>query len=81
MAMLSCNVQRSAPHRAMEGGEAPLHVQGKACQQQLVHDLMVTMPGSQVAGRHSLGVIPRHVAAGYNQLGHHVQVAALCCVV
>lgn len=56
--MLSSNVQGSASHRAVEGGEAPLHVQRKAGQQQLVHDLVVAMPSSQVPWGHALSVIP-----------------------
>lgn len=77
MAVLSCNMQGGAADRAVEGCEAPLHVQGKPRQQQLVHDLMVAVAGSQVAGGHALGVIAGHIAACNHQLGHHVQVPAL----
>ena len=80
MTMLSSNMQSGAADRPMEGCEAPLHVQGKPRQQQLVHDLMVAMAGGQVAGGHALGVIAGHVAACYDQLGHHVQVTTLCCM-
>ena len=54
MAMLGCNVQGCAAHRAMQSGEAALHVQAKACQEQLVHDLVVAMAGCQVTRGHAL---------------------------
>jgi hypothetical protein len=55
--MLGSNVQGSAAHRAMQGSEPPLHVQPKPSQQQLIHDLMVAMPGCQVPWRHALGIV------------------------
>lgn len=78
--MLGSNMQRSAAHRAMQGGKPPLHVQPKPSQQQLIHDLMVAMPGCQVPWRHALGVITGHIAACYDQLGYHIQVATFGCV-
>ena len=57
MAMLRCNVQRSAANCAMQSSQAALHVQSKACQQQLVHDMVVAVARSQVTGRHALRII------------------------
>ena len=77
MAIAGSNVESSAADRAMQGCEAPLHVQGKASQQQLVQDLVVAMAGCQVAGGHALVVVAGHLAASYDQLGNHLQVASL----
>lgn len=80
VAMLRGDMQGSAADRAVQGCEAPLHVQSKPRQQQLVHDLVVAVAGGQVAGGHALGVIAGHIAACYHQLGHHIQMAPLCRV-
>lgn len=72
MSVLCCDVQCSAAQGAVKGCQAPLHVQSKPRQQQLIHDLMVAMPRRQVAGRHALGVIPGNIAACYDQLGYHI---------
>ena len=66
VAMLGCNVQGGAANSAVEGSQAPLHVQSKACQQQLVHDLMVAMPRRKVARGHALSVVARDVASRYD---------------
>ncbi len=57
VSMLGSNVKGSAAHRAMQGSEAPLHVQAKASQQQLIHDLVVAMPSCQVPWRRALGIV------------------------
>ena len=77
MAMAGGNVESSAAHRAMQGSEAPLHVQSKACQQQLVQDVMIAVAGCQVSWRHALMVVAGHIAASNDQLGNHLQVPSL----
>ena len=77
--MASCNVDGSAAQRAMQGSEAPLHVQGIPRQQQLVQDLVVPMPGCQVAWGHALVVIAGHIAPSNDQLGYHLQMPPLSC--